>query len=191
MPIAGVDEAGRGPLAGPVVAGAVILDPIAPLSGLKDSKKLTAKQREKLFDLIYMHAVSVGVAVVEPIIIDKINILQASLQAMQLAVAQLKIKPKTILIDGNQAPFFDKKYIVKTIIGGDDIEPAISAASVIAKVTRDRIMVAYEKEYPGYGFAAHKGYPTASHKAALLTLGVSPIHRLSFAPVRKAMLEFA
>jgi ribonuclease HII len=179
--IAGVDEAGRGPLAGPVVAAAVILPVIHPILGLADSKKLTEKQREKLFDLIYQHALAVGVGRAEVGEIDKINILQASMLAMQRAVAALKIAPQLALIDGNRCPILSCE--AKAIIRGDQSEPVISAASIIAKVTRDREMLLLDKEFPQYGFAKHKGYPTEEHVRALNKYGPCIIHRRSYKPV--------
>ncbi len=181
--IAGVDEAGRGPLAGPVVAAAVILDPNQPIAGLNDSKKLTEAKREKLYIEIYEKALAVGVgqALVEEI--DRLNILQATFLAMQRAVAELSITPGQLLIDGNLCPKFS--IPARAIIRGDESEPCISAASIIAKVTRDRMMVDFEHNFPGYGFAQHKGYGTKIHLQALATLGVTPEHRRSFAPVRE------
>lgn len=183
--VAGVDEAGRGPLAGPVVAAAVILDPHHPIDGLADSKTLSEKHRETLAAQIKQHAIAyaVGSASVEEI--DKFNILQATLLAMQRAVNQLKPAPNQVLIDGNQAP--QLTYPTQCIIKGDASIAAISAASIIAKVTRDHHMLIYEKHYPGYGFAQHKGYGTKQHFSALQELGVTAIHRRSFAPVRMAL----
>jgi ribonuclease HII len=185
--IAGVDEAGRGPLAGPVIAAAVILNPNRPIKGLADSKKLSAKQRETLFHEIREHALAWSVARARVIEIDKINILQASLLAMQRAVAGLKIKPHLALIDGNKCPQLD--CAAQAIIQGDQTEPAISAASIIAKVLRDRIMVMLDKIYPNYAFAQHKGYPTALHVELLQKHGPCRIHRRSFAPVSQAVME--
>lgn len=182
--IAGVDEAGRGPLAGPVIAAAVILDPKRPILGLKDSKKLTPKKRESLFQQIRENALYWSVARARVSEIDELNILQATLLAMQRAILRLPVLPDLALIDGNQCPKLACE--AKTIIGGDDIEPAISAASIIAKVCRDRIMLMMDKIYPEYGFALHKGYGTAKHLAAMKEQGVSRIHRLSFAPVYAA-----
>lgn len=181
--VAGVDEAGRGPLAGPVIAAAVILDPSRPIAGLADSKKLTEKQRERLFDEIRAKALSWSVARARVREIDEINILQASLLAMQRAVSQLKISPQLVLVDGNKCPVMPCPAIA--IVKGDQTEPAISAASIVAKVLRDRIMVFLDKKYPAYGFAKHKGYPTASHVEALKQAGVSRVHRLSFGPVKE------
>lgn len=183
--IAGVDEAGRGPLAGPVYAAAVILDPNRHIPGLADSKKLSAANREQLDQLIRTHALAwaIGIASVEEI--DRINILQASLLAMRRAVAALTIVPHLALVDGNRAPALDCQ--VRTIVGGDATEPAISAASILAKVARDAEMQVLHARYPGYGFDRHKGYPTAAHVAALMALGVSPVHRRSFGPVRRLL----
>ena len=183
--IAGVDEAGRGPLAGPVIAGAVILNPKKPIQGLMDSKKLSEKRRDELYDDIINYALAwaVGRASVEEI--DEINILQASLLAMRRAVMNLSVAPNLALIDGNFCPMLDCK--AQAIIRGDQTEPAISAASIIAKVTRDREMVLLDKKYPGYGFAKHKGYGTAMHLQAMESLGVCEIHRRSFAPVAKVL----
>lgn len=180
--VAGVDEAGRGPLAGPVIAAAVILDPNRPIAGLADSKVLTEKQRERLFAEIREKAIAWSVARARVREIDEINILQASLLAMQRAVSQLKIPPQLVLVDGNKCPILP--YPSMAIVKGDQTEPAISAASIVAKVLRDRIMVFLDKKYPAYGFARHKGYPTASHVEALKSAGVSRVHRRTFAPVR-------
>jgi ribonuclease HII len=179
--VAGVDEVGRGPLAGPVVAAAVILHPDRPIEGLKDSKKLSEKKREELFWLIQERALawSIGQASVEEI--DRINILQASLLAMQRAVAGLRQVPDLALVDGNQCPVLACE--TQAIIRGDQTVAAISAASIIAKVTRDREMVLWDQKFPQYGFAKHKGYGTGQHLAALSAHGPSLIHRRSFAPV--------
>lgn len=179
--VAGVDEAGRGPLAGPVVAAAVILHPQRPISGLADSKKLTEKQREVLFETIRAKALCWSVARATVNEIDTINILQASLLAMQRAVTGLKIIPELALVDGNQPPKL--ACTVKTIIRGDETEPAISAASIVAKVLRDRLMRFLDKKYPLYGFAKHKGYSTAAHVKALELHGPCRVHRRSFTPV--------
>jgi ribonuclease HII len=179
--IAGVDEAGRGPLAGPVIAAAVILNPKRPIAGLADSKILTAKQREKLFIEIRQHALAWSVARATVTEIDTINILQATFLAMQRAVARLNILPHLALIDGNLCPAFPCS--ARAIVKGDQSEPAISAASIVAKVLRDRLMCMLDKKYPNYGLAQHKGYPTAAHIKALHSYGPSRIHRLSFAPV--------
>jgi len=180
--IAGVDEAGRGPLAGPVVAAAVILDPRKPIRGLADSKKLSEAKREYLYEQIMDSAYAVGVGQSSVFEIDKINILQASLLAMQRAVAELESAPEHVLVDGNCCP--ELTMPSTAIIGGDAKEEAIMAASIVAKVTRDREMRHYDNLYPGYGFAQHKGYGTALHLIALKTLGVLDCHRRSFAPVR-------
>ena len=185
--VAGVDEAGRGPLAGPVVAAAVILPPDAELPGLRDSKKLSEKKRTVLFDQIKNNAIAFAIEVVDHTVIDQINILAATLHAMQQAVLRLSTKPSTVFIDGNQSPKL-VGYHVETIIKGDDKVRAISAASVLAKVTRDQLMIDYDQRYPGYGFAQHKGYGTQRHMAALQRLGPSPIHRCSFAPVAKCQV---
>ena len=184
--VAGIDEAGRGPLAGPVVAAAVILDPDKPINGVMDSKKLTATKRERLFDIIINNCLAYGIARAEVDEIDRLNILQASLLAMQRAVAQLPIQPDKALIDGNRCPTLTCE--TEAIIKGDASVPAIAAASILAKVTRDREMLVYAKQYPGYGFAKHKGYSTAMHLAAIHQLGVTPIHRKSFEPVRQREL---
>ncbi|MCE3238099.1 MAG: rnhB [Gammaproteobacteria bacterium] len=181
--IAGIDEAGRGPLAGPVYAAAVILNPEKPVVGLTDSKLLNAKQRESLFILIQEHALAWAVGYAEVEEIDRLNILQATLCAMQRAVAALAIIPQLALIDGNTSPKLSCE--TKTIIGGDLIEPAISAASIVAKVMRDREMQRLDEQFPQYGFAQHKGYGTKAHLLALKKHGPSCVHRRSFAPVAK------
>ncbi|OGI53225.1 MAG: ribonuclease HII [Candidatus Muproteobacteria bacterium RIFCSPHIGHO2_02_FULL_60_13] len=185
MLIAGVDEVGRGPLAGPVVAAAVILDETRPIEGLADSKTLSAYRREELSVLIRERALcwALGRAEVEEI--DRLNILQASLLAMQRAVMALTLQPQLVLVDGNQAPSL--AYPVTTVIRGDATVPSISAASILAKVARDAEMCDLDRRYPGYGFSVHKGYPTHAHLDALQKQGVSPIHRRSFGPVRRAL----
>ena len=183
--VAGVDEVGRGPLAGPVVAAAVILDPERPIEGLADSKKLSEKRRDALDPVIRERALCWALGRAEPEEIDRINILQASLLAMQRAVAALAIRPGLALVDGNKAP--QLPCPVRTIVGGDASEPAISAASIIAKVRRDREMAELDARYPGYGLAKHKGYPTRQHLEALQLLGVSEIHRRSFGPVKRLL----
>ena len=183
--IAGVDEVGRGPLAGPVVAAAVILDPARPITGLMDSKKLSEKRREALSLEIREKALAWAIARAEVEEIDDINILQASLLAMRRAVLQLSITPQHVLVDGNRCPRLP--YPAEAIVRGDDSVPAISAASIIAKVARDTEMVEMEQRYPGYGFDGHKGYPTKLHMQALESLGVCPIHRRSFGPVKKCL----
>jgi len=183
--VAGVDEAGRGPLAGPVVAAAVILDPRRPIEGLDDSKKLTAAGREALYGLIVERALAWSAIEITPAEIDRLNILQATLLGMQRAVAALDPAPQLALIDGNRAPKL--ACALRTVIGGDALEPAISAASIVAKVTRDRFMCAWHERFPAYGFDRHKGYPTADHLEALERFGPCELHRKSFAPVRNAM----
>lgn len=180
--IAGVDEAGRGPLAGPVVAAAVILNSSDKIDGLMDSKQLTEKKRELLFAEIMQSAIAYGVGYASVAEIDEINILQASLLAMRRAVLQLTIEPTEVWVDGNQNPRLS--YPTQLIVRGDQLIPAISAASIIAKVTRDRLMQQLDQEFPGYGFAQHKGYGTRQHLAALKEKGITPQHRRSFAPVR-------
>ena len=182
--VAGVDEVGRGPLAGDVVAAAVILGD-SPPAGLTDSKALSPRQRERLAATIRSEAVawSLGRATVAEI--DELNILQASLLAMRRAVEALSVQPSLVLVDGNHLPRWS--YEARAVIKGDLSEPAISAASIVAKVTRDSEMVILDDLYPGYGFAAHKGYPTKAHLAALASLGVSPVHRQSFGPVKRLL----
>ncbi|MCG8413625.1 MAG: ribonuclease HII [Pseudomonadales bacterium] len=184
---AGTDEVGRGPLAGDVVAAAVILDPELPIDGLDDSKKLTARQREACFEEIQRKARSFAVARATVAEIDQLNILQASLLAMQRAVTALDLQPEFVYVDGNHCPNW--QYRSQAVVKGDSLVPAIAAASVLAKVTRDREMIAFEQTYPGYGFAQHKGYPTAQHLQALRQLGPTPIHRLSYAPVAQLLAE--
>lgn len=183
---AGVDEAGRGPVAGPVVAAAVIAGPRLDLTDIRDSKKLSPAQRERWYGQITKQAAAWAVAIVEVAEIDQLNILRASLEAMRRAVAKLTTAPELVLVDGNQPPPIDLP--LHTIVGGDDLYPAISAASVLAKVTRDRIMVELDRDYPQYGFARHKGYPTPQHLQALREHGPTPVHRRSFAPVRQLLL---
>jgi ribonuclease HII len=185
--LAGVDEVGRGPLAGPVVAAAVILDPDRPVAGLKDSKKLTERRREELAVQIRARALAWSLGRAEVHEIDCINILQASLLAMQRAVAALSLAPELVLVDGNRCPRLD--YPSQAVVRGDALVPAISAASIIAKVSRDHEMVELDNRYPGYGLAQHKGYPSKAHLAALQTLGVTPVHRRSYAPVRRLLEE--
>jgi ribonuclease HII len=184
--VAGVDEVGRGPLAGPVVAAAVILHPDRPVNGLADSKKLSEKRRESLDLLIREEAIcwSLGRAEVEEI--DQLNILQASLLAMQRAVEGLSVTPNHALVDGKHLPSLS--CTAEAVIGGDSSVPVISAASIIAKVARDREMVEMDLQYPGYGLAKHKGYPTKQHQIALESLGVTPIHRRSFGPVKRLLM---
>jgi ribonuclease HII len=183
--IAGVDEAGRGPLAGPVVAAAVILDDLRPIAGLNDSKKLSAAKRERLFDEIRAKALCCSIAQASVEEIDEINILQATLLAMRRAVEGLRLKPAKVLVDGNRLPVLD--VLAEAIVKGDATVPAISAASILAKVTRDRWCAELDAQYPQYGFAAHKGYGTAEHLAALQTHGACPEHRKTFAPVTRVL----
>lgn len=185
--IAGVDEVGRGPLVGAVVTAAVILDPFRPIQGLADSKKLSEKRREALFLEIKDKALAWSLGRAEPEEIDKLNILQATMLAMQRAVAGLTIQPDWVLVDGNRVPDFPMPS--QAVIKGDSLVAEISAASILAKVTRDREMLELDQRYPGYGFAAHKGYPTALHLQQLALLGVTPQHRQSFAPVRNRLLQ--
>lgn len=183
--IAGVDEAGRGPLAGPVVAAAVILDEAKPILGLNDSKLLTVRQRLKLADQIRKNAMAWGLGCADVEKIEQYNILQATLMAMQQAVWALPILPDLALIDGQHAPVLACQS--QTIIKGDQLYAAISAASILAKVSRDELMVQLDRCYPQYGFAQHKGYGTLQHLRALQKYGPTPVHRASFAPVRKAI----
>jgi Ribonuclease HII len=183
--VAGVDEAGRGPLAGPVVAAAVILDDLHPIVGLADSKKLTAARREALFDEIRAKALCCSIAEASVEEIDRLNILQATLLAMRRAVLGLRLKPKMVLVDGNRLPTLDMP--AEAIVKGDALVPAISAASILAKVHRDRWCVQVDEIYPQYGFAGHKGYGTAVHMAALREHGACIHHRRSFAPVAKVL----
>lgn len=179
--IAGVDEAGRGPLAGPVIAAAVILDPLRPIAGLADSKTLSQSRREQLLALIVSQAKAVSIGRADHQEIDKLNILQATMLAMRRALIGLEILPAKALIDGNRVP--DVEIECDAIIKGDQSVACIQAASIVAKVTRDREMVAIDSRYPGYGFAEHKGYGTKSHLAAIHELGPCPIHRTSFRPI--------
>ena len=184
--IAGADEAGRGPLVGSVVAAAVILDPNNPIEGLNDSKKLTEKKREKLFIEIKEKALAWAIADASSQEIDDINILQASLLAMRRAVEKLEIRPDHLLVDGNKVPT-GLQMSCDAVVGGDAIHPEISAASILAKVTRDHEMVELDKKYPQYGFAKHKGYPTKAHFEAIAQYGVIDEHRRSFGPVKKVI----
>ena len=182
---AGVDEAGRGPLAGPVVAAAVILDPVRPIPGLDDSKLLSPQRREALDIEIRARAAGWAIARVDVDVIDAINILEATMLAMREAVARLDPAPRQVLVDGNRCP--DLPCPARAVVRGDAGVPAIGAASILAKVARDREMVEMDRRYPGYGFARHKGYGTRAHQEALFRLGPSPIHRRSFAPVKTAL----
>lgn len=181
--IAGIDEVGRGPLAGPVMAAAVILPAGLSIIGVDDSKKLTHDKREKLFEIIMAQAISVGIGTVSPVEIDRINILQATRRAMLMAVQQLSPHPDYLLIDGIST--IDSTIPQKTIKKGDSLSISIAAASIIAKVTRDRLMVEMDAAYPGYGFSGHKGYGSAAHMEAIRVLGPSPIHRLTFGGVKE------
>lgn len=184
--VAGVDEAGRGPLAGPVVAAAVILDELHPIKGLNDSKKLTALRREKLFDEIRAKALCCSIAQASVEEIDELNILQATMLAMRRAVEGLRLKPAKVLVDGNRLPKLD--VLAEAIVGGDALVASISAASILAKVTRDRWCAELDTQYPQYGFAGHKGYGTAEHLAALREHGACPQHRKSFRPVTEVLV---
>lgn len=180
--LAGVDEAGRGPLAGPVVAAAVILDELRPIKGLKDSKVLTARRRELLYDEIRAKALCCSVAEASVEEIDQLNILQATMLAMRRAVEGLRLLPVKVLVDGNRLPLLSMS--AEAVVKGDATVASISAASILAKVHRDRLCTELHQAYPAYGFASHKGYGTAEHLAALRQHGASPVHRRTFAPVR-------
>jgi ribonuclease HII len=183
--VAGVDEAGRGPLAGPVVAAAVILDELRPIRGLKDSKVLTALKRERLFDEIHAKALCLSIAQASVEEIDTLNILQATMLAMKRAVEGLRLRPHKVLIDGNRLPTL--RIQAEAVIGGDAKVKSISAASILAKVHRDRLCLELHREHPQYGFDGHKGYCTPEHLAALRAHGACPHHRRSFAPVRETL----
>ena len=188
--IAGVDEVGRGPLAGPVIAAAVILDPARPIAGLRDSKQLTPAARTRLAREIRRYALSFALAAADQQEVDELNVLQASLVAMRRAVLRLSLEPEHVIVDGNQLPSFagiESRYSVEARVRGDQTVPAVSAASILAKVCRDRLMRRWDRSYPGYGFASNMGYPTAAHRAGLLKLGPCAIHRRSFAPVRSLL----
>lgn len=185
--IAGVDEVGRGPLVGAVVTAAVILDPARPIAGLADSKKLSEKRRLALFDEITEKALSWSLGRAEPEEIDQLNILHATMLAMQRAVAGLHLTPDFVLIDGNRCPVLAMPS--QAVVKGDSLVREISAASIVAKVTRDHEMTELDRLYPEYGFAQHKGYPTALHMEKLARFGATPLHRRSFAPVRNALLD--
>lgn len=186
--IAGVDEAGRGPLAGPLVVAAVILDPARPISGIRDSKQLSERKREQLFNLITRDALSFAIVSVEPDEIDRLNIFQATMAGMCQALRELTVAPHSARIDGNSLPK-DLPCPAEAWVGGDARCSAVGAASILAKVTRDQRMLAMDREYPQYGFAKHKGYPTAAHLQALRAFGICPQHRLSYAPVRAAATQ--
>ena len=186
--VAGADEAGRGCLAGPVVAAAVVLRPGRPIAGLKDSKQLSPSRRRRLAAIIRRRARAFAVALAAPWEIDEVNILQASLRAMERAVRELRVNPDIVQVDGNQAPRFNGGGpATQAVVGGDRLVPAISAASILAKVYRDRLMGFWHIRCPGYGFDTNKGYPTPAHLAALDRVGPCAIHRRSFAPVRRAV----
>lgn len=188
-PVCGVDEAGRGPLAGPVVAAAVILNPDSIPDGLNDSKALSTKRRELILNDLYQRDdIIIGIGLSEPEEIDRLNILHASMVAMRRAVMALSLQPKLALIDGNRLPAH-LPCPAEALVKGDARSLSIAAASIIAKVTRDNLMVEAERRYPGYGLAGHKGYPTKAHKEALIKLGPSPIHRRSFKPVADALVN--
>lgn len=189
--IAGVDEAGRGPLAGPVVAAAVILDAKRPIAGLNDSKKLTARRRDLLADRICRDALSFAVAWADTAEIDKLNILNATMLAMRRAILGLRLTPESVVVDGNRLPslsFHRTCLHGEAVVGGDAKVPAISAASILAKVTRDRMMMRYDGLFPGYGFSQHKGYGTVAHRTQIELLGPCDLHRRSFEPVRSMVL---
>ena len=186
--ICGVDEAGRGPLAGAVYAAAVILPETHPITGLNDSKKLSARQRERLFDAITEHALAWSVSSASVAEIDQLNILHATMLAMRRAVEGLSVTPHEVLIDGNRVPA-GLAMSARAIVQGDASEAVISAASILAKVSRDREALLLDERYPGYGFAKHKGYPTLEHLEALTRLGATPVHRQSFGPVRKVLAQ--
>jgi ribonuclease HII len=181
--IAGIDEAGRGPLAGPVVSAAVVLPSDFPEVGVQDSKKLTSGRRQQLYHFIYRHALSIGVGIVDPPVIDRINILQASLAAMRMAVANLRPQPDYLLIDGTFP--IASNLPQQPIPGGDSCSLSIAAASIVAKVFRDKLMDIYDIYYPQFGFSQHKGYPTPSHKTAIRHFGCCPIHRKTFKGVKE------
>ena len=185
--LAGIDEAGRGPLAGPVVAAAVILPGDAIIEGLKDSKKLTPDQREKLYEIILTISADYGIAVVEPEEIDRLNIYRATQKAMIDAVGKLKKPPDIVVVDAMRLPINIKQVVLTK---AEDKSASVAAASVLAKVTRDRIMLGYHQQYPEYGFDRHKGYPTREHMEVLKRLGPTPIHRRSFSPVSSLKLPF-
>lgn len=192
--VAGVDEAGRGPLAGPVIAAAVVLDDSRPIDGLRDSKQLSSRQRRVLARLIRQRAICFAVALATPVEIDEKNILQATLLAMRRAVDRLPTTPTHVRVDGNQSFRSDDKplrYEIETVVRGDQTVASISAASIVAKVCRDRLMLRWHRAYPAYGFDRNKGYPTRMHLRALEKFGPSPIHRCSFAPVVRAQERLA
>ena len=183
--VAGVDEVGIGPLAGPVLACAVILDPAQPIQGLADSKSISEKRRQALAEEIQQRALSVSIGRASVEEIDELNVLKASHLAMRRALAGLSLEPDHVLVDGNKIPEMD--YSAEAIVQGDKTVDSISAASIVAKVTRDEELIALALDYPGYGFESHKGYPTAQHRRALRTMGPCPAHRRSYAPVQAAL----
>ncbi len=190
LAVAGVDEAGRGPLAGPVVAAAVILDDERPIAGLADSKRLTPAQRHRLARAVRHGARAFAVALADPAEIDAINVLEASLLAMTRAIGKLAIVPAVVRVDGSQTPRYvggEQPFEIEAVVRGDGSVPAISAASILAKVCRDRLMRRWHRRFPAYGFDRHKGYPTRAHIAALAAHGPCPIHRRTFAPVRECL----
>jgi ribonuclease HII len=185
--VAGVDEVGRGPLAGDVVTAAVILDPARPIAGLADSKQLSEARREQLYELIIERALSWAIARASVTEIDSLNILQASLLAMHRAVQALPVQPGFVYVDGNRCPRWE--YAAQAVVKGDSKVACIAAASILAKVTRDREMLLLDQQYPGYGLARHKGYPSPAHLQALRQLGPSPIHRRSYRPVAELLVS--
>lgn len=187
--IAGVDEAGRGPLAGPVVAAAVVFPPERFIEGVKDSKLLAADARDELYERIIAEAATVGVGIVHHDVIDQINILQATFRAMHEAIRRLAFTPSLLLVDGNR--FLDNGIPYRTIVDGDALSFSIAAASIVAKVTRDRLMLEYDAQFPGYGFGQHKGYATPQHREAIRRLGLCPIHRRSFTVRPQQEFEFS
>jgi len=192
MLIAGVDEVGRGPLAGPVVAAAVILHPDRPIAGLKDSKQLSPAARHRLAREIRLNSICFAVSFADEREVDELNVLEASLVAMRRAVERLSIVPGHVIVDGNRVPSFagsKARYSVEARIKGDESVPSVSAASILAKVCRDRLMRRLDRSYPGYGFASNFGYPTSAHIEGLRRQGPCPIHRLTFGPVRKVLIE--
>ena len=186
-PLAGIDEAGRGPIAGPLVAAAVILPPDCFIEGLKDSKKLTPVQRENIYQEIQKTAEDVRIAIIEPEEIDRINIYQATIKAMTIAVESLSTRPAVLVIDAMRLPI---STIQQSFPRAEDISASVAAASIVAKITRDRIMTEYDREYPEYGFSRHKGYATKEHLERLKRFGPCPIHRTSFSPVSTLKLPF-
>ncbi|HAM51352.1 MAG TPA: ribonuclease HII [Nitrospiraceae bacterium] len=187
--IAGIDEAGRGPLAGPVVAAAVVLSPVKTIAGVRDSKKVPAKEREELFWSVFCSCLDIGIGIIESETIDKVNIVRATQLAMKMAVEDLASRPDLLLIDAMKLPSLHIRQV--SLIKGESLSASIAAASIIAKVVRDRIMEQYDGVYPGYGFARHKGYPTKGHIQSIISKGPCPIHRKSFEHVMTLALPFA